>query len=42
MHFFGKNRKKKSTLFLSIFGDPKIKIDYKYIELINILYFNKK
>ena len=42
MHFFGTSRNKNTTLFISLFGLPKIKINYPYIEMINILYFNKK
>ena len=42
MQFFGKYNKKHSTLFVSLFGLPKIKINHSYIEMINILYFNKK
>ena len=41
MQFFGKYKKKK-TLFVSLFGLPKIKIDYTYIEMVNGLYFTEK
>lgn len=41
MHFFGKYKKKNRTLFVSLFGLPKINIDQIYIEMVNILYFNK-
>ena len=42
MHFFGKYKKKHTSLFISLFGLPKIKMCYAYIEMVNILYFNKK
>ena len=35
-------KKKNPSLFVSIFGLPKIKIHHAYIEMVNILYFNKK
>ncbi len=41
MQFFGKYKKKHRTFFISLFGLPKIKINYVYIEMVNILYFNK-
>ena len=42
MQFFGKYKKKNTTLFASLFGLPKIKINHTYIEMVNILYYNKK
>lgn len=41
MQFFGKYKKKNTTLFISVFGLSKIKIKHTYIEMVNIIYFIK-